>query len=277
MPELRVIAGPQRDSVFPVVEDRQVLGRDEREADIRLLDPGASRRHAELVRSAGTWLLRDLSKNGTYVNGARVRERVLRSGDVVTIGETEIRFCVDPPSACSGPEAAVGPTAEPTRSRGTETIDIADVLDEARIRRWELDRGEHAEALQAIVGLVKTNPDMALAKCRQTLEAVLTRLYQGQVGDPRKRPLENLIRDLRNAGVLPRKLVALCEIVRELGNIGAHPILDDEHISHREARIALSSFIVFLEWHARATRTQEGAGEGSGEGEAPARPAQHEG
>ncbi|MBN1769970.1 MAG: sigma 54-interacting transcriptional regulator [Deltaproteobacteria bacterium] len=63
---------------------RLVLGRDA-EAEIRLADEGLSRRHAIFQRRHDRLFLADLgSKNGTFVNGGRVKgERELRHGDEV--------------------------------------------------------------------------------------------------------------------------------------------------------------------------------------------------
>jgi len=50
-------------------------------------DIEVSKRHAELARRDGRFVLRDLSsRNGTYVNGRLVREVFLRQGDVVRLG-----------------------------------------------------------------------------------------------------------------------------------------------------------------------------------------------
>ena len=53
-------------------EDSLVIGR-AGDADLVLLDPMISSRHAELWCSEGTWMIRDLdSSNGTLVNGETV-------------------------------------------------------------------------------------------------------------------------------------------------------------------------------------------------------------
>ena len=57
-------------------------------------DEYASGRHARIEpRRDGVWIEDVGSTNGTFVNGIRVtRERRLAPGDVVRIGETELRF-----------------------------------------------------------------------------------------------------------------------------------------------------------------------------------------
>jgi hypothetical protein len=55
-------------------------------------DDTVSRRHAEIAVRAGLCLVRDLdSCNGTLLNGRPIRRARLRRGDVLAIGETEIR------------------------------------------------------------------------------------------------------------------------------------------------------------------------------------------
>lgn len=71
---------------------RFVLGR-AKDCDIQLTDPNVSRRHAE-VRQEGLayWLIDLDSTNGSQVNGRRTARAKLESGDVVTVGSTELVF-----------------------------------------------------------------------------------------------------------------------------------------------------------------------------------------
>jgi hypothetical protein len=63
------------------------------ECGVVLADSNVSRRHAELRRAGDTVVLTDLgSTNGTRVNGAPVRERILASGDEVSVGSTRLIF-----------------------------------------------------------------------------------------------------------------------------------------------------------------------------------------
>lgn len=60
--------------------------------DIALYDDSVSRRHAEIAVRAGVCLIRDLgSCNGTRLNGRFVTRARLRRGDVLELGETELR------------------------------------------------------------------------------------------------------------------------------------------------------------------------------------------
>ena len=63
------------------------------ECDIMLADTNVSRRHAEVRRRDDAIVVIDLdSTNGTKVNGAGVKERVLSDGDEITVGSTRLRF-----------------------------------------------------------------------------------------------------------------------------------------------------------------------------------------
>lgn len=77
---------------YQVRKEGLSIGRSEAR-DVILFDPAASRNHAALEMINGDVWFRDLgSGNGSFVNGHRVREQCLRSGDRVRIGSTEFRF-----------------------------------------------------------------------------------------------------------------------------------------------------------------------------------------
>jgi pSer/pThr/pTyr-binding forkhead associated (FHA) protein len=62
-------------------------------ADLHLDEGSVSRRHAILVhRSSGARVLDDRSANGTFVNGRRVAQADLRSGDVIVLGRVMLRY-----------------------------------------------------------------------------------------------------------------------------------------------------------------------------------------
>lgn len=68
------------------------IGRDP-ESQLTVDDEFASSRHARIERKPNGFLLRDLrSRNGTYVNGARIFEALLNDGDRVRIGSSEFVF-----------------------------------------------------------------------------------------------------------------------------------------------------------------------------------------
>jgi Protein of unknown function (DUF3662)/FHA domain len=73
-----------------------LLGRGT-DCDLRLVDPGVSRHHAELRVEPDQVVLVDLgSTNGTFVNGQPVRRVGLTDGTQVSLGRTTLVFRQDP-------------------------------------------------------------------------------------------------------------------------------------------------------------------------------------
>ncbi len=64
------------------------------DCSIPIKDRYLSRKHAEIIAVGSTWMLKDLgSANGTYLNGSRVeRDELLKTGDRIRLGDTEIVF-----------------------------------------------------------------------------------------------------------------------------------------------------------------------------------------
>lgn len=78
---------PGIDRVTVLGKQSVLLGRDP-SAATRLETALVSRRHAEIRSESEVFVLRDLaSKNGVFVNGARVAESPLRPGDVLRLGD----------------------------------------------------------------------------------------------------------------------------------------------------------------------------------------------
>lgn len=71
-----------------------ILGR-QTDADLQVDDQGVSRRHAQVAKDAGVYVISDLgATNGLFVNGARVQRHVLANGDRVHLGTaTLLKFC----------------------------------------------------------------------------------------------------------------------------------------------------------------------------------------
>src|SRR5215471_3680217 len=89
-PYLVVLAGSNVGEMHKIEKDKTVMGRGEK-VDIRLVDEGISREHAQVVREAGTTFLEDLgSTNGTFCNGSRVQRQTLSDGDKILLGSTTI-------------------------------------------------------------------------------------------------------------------------------------------------------------------------------------------
>ncbi len=92
MPSLFVIQGRDQGLRFPLDEPFVGVGRVGGNA-IQLHDTEVSRKHAVFEIAGEEFILRDLnSSNGTYVNGQRIREKRLLSGDQVQMGRTLLLY-----------------------------------------------------------------------------------------------------------------------------------------------------------------------------------------
>jgi len=97
-PALVFLSGDLIAVPIPLEREQVVLGR-EIGTDVRLNDSKVSRRHALILttQDQGTgkpvYTLKDCdSRNGTFVNGERIREEVLHHGDKIGIGDQLLRF-----------------------------------------------------------------------------------------------------------------------------------------------------------------------------------------
>jgi hypothetical protein len=89
---LVVKRGPNIGSRFALEKDVVQAGRHP-QSDIFLDDVTVSRRHAEIIREGGGYVVRDAgSLNGTYLNRQRVDTAPLSDGDELQIGTFKLVF-----------------------------------------------------------------------------------------------------------------------------------------------------------------------------------------
>lgn len=97
------VGGPARELSFTLGEGGEpaILGRSS-DAQVGLLDPEVSRRHAHLELARGVVYLTDLeSSNGTFLNGKLLGNEGIevRPGDDIDVGNTRISVRTMEPSA----------------------------------------------------------------------------------------------------------------------------------------------------------------------------------
>jgi pSer/pThr/pTyr-binding forkhead associated (FHA) protein len=89
---LELLSGNEKGQRIEVRGARLSLGRAE-DNDIVVTAEGVSRRHAFMAMSDGDWFIRDNdSKNGVLINGEKMKESWLASGDIVALGDFVFRF-----------------------------------------------------------------------------------------------------------------------------------------------------------------------------------------
>jgi pSer/pThr/pTyr-binding forkhead associated (FHA) protein len=89
---LRITGGPAAGQLIPLNGDI-TIGRDPASTDFPIAaDDKLSRRHIRIYSPAGKILVEDCgSTNGTFINGQRIHQQELVSGDTIHIGATTLR------------------------------------------------------------------------------------------------------------------------------------------------------------------------------------------
>jgi len=96
-PVLEAVGGEHDRRRYTVRPGRQTVGR-RGDNDIVIGDPSVSASHAWIMNQQGHYVIMNtLSTNGTFVNGQRIHESVLRHGDRVRLGVAEFVFLTRDP------------------------------------------------------------------------------------------------------------------------------------------------------------------------------------
>ncbi len=109
-------SGPAAGEEFALEGDELVIGRAVENA-VSIADTSVSRKHALVRKTEAGWAVSDLgSGNGTAVNGEAIDdETLLNSGDLITLGDTELLFELE-----RAERPAQRPPVRTARTRGDE-------------------------------------------------------------------------------------------------------------------------------------------------------------
>ena len=95
MPRLEFVGGPLSGQTVPLSAEVTTIGSVAGNTVV-LSDPAVSRKHMGIRRVENRFELADLgSTNGVYVNGHRMGKKVLVTGDIMRVGNTEMVFRVE--------------------------------------------------------------------------------------------------------------------------------------------------------------------------------------
>jgi len=87
---------------------------------IQIPEPSVSSHHCEVLLRGDEVVVRDLnSTNGTYIDGEKITEKVLKPGQVLRLGQIEMRLETGAPSA---PGAAPAPPPAPAKKVADQTL-----------------------------------------------------------------------------------------------------------------------------------------------------------
>ena len=113
---------------FELNVDRTTVGRVE-ENTFQIADASVSSRHAEILLQGSELLIRDLnSTNGTFINGEKISEAVLKSGQTLRFGQVELKIDDGQPlpAAASAPAPVSASAPAPTPAK--KTVDATMVI-----------------------------------------------------------------------------------------------------------------------------------------------------
>lgn len=90
--KLQVVVGPDRGLTFAIAPNGSLnIGRSHT-TDTRLTDAAVSRLHCRIEFDGHKAVLYNVSAKGTKVNDLPAAQQELRHGDLIRIGDTELRF-----------------------------------------------------------------------------------------------------------------------------------------------------------------------------------------
>ncbi len=119
MPQLRILLGHQQGQVYSLDSRPLSIGRETTSDIVLSPDSPASRRHAEIVCEDGEWTIRDLeSRNGTELNGARVKLGTLNHNDEILVGDNV--FIFEYCDRCTAETVAAASRAIPSEPLGLQ-------------------------------------------------------------------------------------------------------------------------------------------------------------
>ena len=100
--------------------DKTTIGRVE-DNTFQIMEPSVSSHHCEVLLRGKDVVVRDLnSTNGTFINGEKVSESVIKPGQILRLGQIEIRLETDTPAA--GPKKPIDQTL--VMQRGVSLNDL---------------------------------------------------------------------------------------------------------------------------------------------------------
>ena len=122
---------------FPLPSNITVIGR-RHDCDLRIPITLVSRRHCKLSKIDQTVKIRDLgSRNGTFLNGKRIKEAAINAGDYVEIGSLTFLLQVNgkpeeiiPPKEIKQEQTSKATASEPTQELEIPVNDPADSFPE---------------------------------------------------------------------------------------------------------------------------------------------------
>jgi hypothetical protein len=109
MAKLQVLSGPLAGQSYELKVETTTVGRVEDNA-FQIADPSVSSHHCEILLRGDDVVIRDLnSTNGSFINGDKITEAPLKPGQVLRLGQVDLR--IDDGTPAPAPSAPAQPLA----------------------------------------------------------------------------------------------------------------------------------------------------------------------
>jgi len=117
MAKLQVLSGSLAGQSYELKVEKTTIGRVEDNSFV-IAEPSVSSHHCEILLVEKDVIVRDLnSTNGTFINGEKITESVLKPGQTLRLGQIDIRIDdgspMPAPSAAPAPASALAPAPAP--------------------------------------------------------------------------------------------------------------------------------------------------------------------
>jgi predicted component of type VI protein secretion system len=123
MPKLVVLSEGLTGRSHELKVDKTTIGRME-DNTFQIAEQSVSSHHCEVLLKGNDVIVRDLdSTNGTYINGEKISEKVLKPGQILRLGNVEARLEGDGAPTPSSP-AAAGATAPADKKKQNQNTSV---------------------------------------------------------------------------------------------------------------------------------------------------------
>jgi hypothetical protein len=143
MAKLVVLTQSMAGRSVELTAERTTVGRVEENA-FQIAEPSVSSRHAEILLRGSDIVVKDLgSTNGTFINGEKITEAVLKPGQTLRFGNIELKLDVPgapaaPAPAPSAPPAAAPPAPKKEPAKATAGgVNISDLESGGRVAGFD--------------------------------------------------------------------------------------------------------------------------------------------
>ncbi|PWU20320.1 MAG: hypothetical protein C5B50_04175 [Verrucomicrobia bacterium] len=148
MPKLVVLSAELSGRSHELKTDRTTIGRLE-DNTFQIAESSVSSHHCEVLLKGTEVLIRDLnSTNGTYINGQKITESVLKPGQTLRLGQIELRLenGAGPSAPVPAGASAAAPAPAPASAPSKKVSDQTTLITQRGVNLSELEQGSRGGA-----------------------------------------------------------------------------------------------------------------------------------